>query len=761
MKQSALSLYLLVSAIMGVLAFQSVPLAAGPLVPQGQGDAHPLPLIGYDFSDQGSDAHGAFDLTLHGDANTVYDPQRGDVLQLQGTGYALAGDADLAIGDAMSVCFWVKEGPNCPDRNVLVGQGWDYDMLDHTFSVYRHNKQKFRWNIVTENRTIFQATHINNGDQSVDVSDGQWHHIAVTYDAGNSDEGRKIYIDGQLDGVFSGFGPVDSSFAGVSVGHIYPGIPHHLSPFVGWLDDVGFYDTSLTQAQIQDILVNGLSGYNPGLPVYVSPLDGADLTQNRLTLQWQVGLGSVSHNVYLSQDRGAVAGQLPEAFLGNQTADHIEVSGLDWATTYYWRVDEVNEAHEDSPWLGPIWSFTTLGTLMIDDIESYGLEHPFRIFETWLDRLGYTADGQPPYTGNGTGMTVGEYNEQAGGYLGSVDVVYEGWFSMPLAYDNTQAPYYSEAQRAFEPPVDWTTNGHNDMAYLCLHHIGTVPPPSDYELSGEQHHVTGVWAESFDDLGAFDKLNKTDHCTFVSMPMQGDGTLTVQVESVEDTDAWARAGIMIREDLTENAPHMAAVVTPSGLAEYLYRQSRTGGTRSLDTGEPNSIAVPHWLRLTRQGSLFTAEHSGDGAQWERLGFAFITMPNDVHVGLMVNSFVDGETPCQAVFSHLQVNGVEATLETLTNIGRAENDPDHLYVAVQDAHAQQAVVVHPDDPNALLVDDWTEWRLPLSQLEAQGIDLTQITQLAIGVGDTPQQGEVRSPGGSGQFYVDQIRLMADE
>jgi len=762
--QSTLRWNLLVFAILGMSVSQLVEMADASQGFDMQEEVHlqPLPLAGYDFTDSGSDAYGVFDLTFYGDAETIYDLQRGHVLQLGGTGSALAEDAVLEFRGELSICLWVKEGADCPRMNILAGQGWDETGRKYIFSVQRGDERYFEWLVHKWGQTALSAKHFNQIPGAVNVSDGQWHHIAVTYDANDLDGARKIYIDGQLDGIFDSLGAIDTSFSGLSVGDAFPGASDSFSSFVGWIDDVGFYDTALTPAEIQRIVINGLSGYNPELPVYVFPLDGAELAQNSLMPQWQAGLSSVSHNVYLSKDREAVAMRDPGAFLGNQTSSQIELTGLEWATTYHWRIDEVNEAHEDSPWLGPIWSFATLGTRPIDDIESYRITSPNRIFESWLDRWPYTVDGQQVYAGNGTGMTVGEYNEQAGGYLGSVDAAYEGWFSLPLEYDNTQPPYYSETQRNFEGPMNWTTNGQTDMAYLCMHHLGTVLPPSNLELSGDLYHVAGIWADSFETLDELAKLNKTDHCTFVSMPMQGDGAITVKVESVEDTAEWARAGIMIRESLAENARHMAVVVTPSNRAEYLYRQYPNGGTSSRSTGDPNSIDVPHWLRLTRQGSTLTATHSADGENWESLGVATIMMSSEVQVGLMVNSFVDYKTPCHAVFSNVQVNGSsDVTLETLTNIGRAINDPDHLYVAVQDVHEQRAVIVHPDDPNALLVDGWAKWLLPLSEVEAQGVDLSQITQLAIGVGDTPKAGEFRQQGGRGKFYVDQIRLIAEE
>ncbi len=756
-----------VFAIVGILGS-----AFGAMDTPPQGSDKPVvrpPLAGYDFSEEGRDVFGTHDLSLHGDAEIVYDLERGPVLRLGGTGYAQAEEAQLDLRNAMSLCYWIKEDANCPDRNLLVGQGWDITTEEYTFAVWRFDERKFEWRVSLWPPIPISATHKNHGIGAVDVSDGQWHHIAVTYDAEDVAAGRLIYVDGQLAHALRGAGPLDAPTTGITVGAL-PGGPPSYSPFVGWFDDVGFYDTSLTLAQVQQIMTQGLSGYNPAIPVYDYPSDGAELTHNSPTLAWQAGPNSVSCNVYLSQDREAVATLQPEAFLGQQTGSEIQLTGLNWATTYYWRVDAINEAHEDSPWIGPVWRFDTLGTHMIDDIESYGLVSPDLIYETWLDRWGYTVDGKPPYLGNGTRMTVGDYyyyydeinDKEYEGHVGSTDIKYEGWFSLPLAYDNTELPYYSETQRIFEWPMDWTTNGNNAMAYLRMHYLGTVPPLSEFELSGGQYHVKGIWSDSFEDLDDLARLHKTDLSTFVSMPMHGNGSIRVKVESVEYTHEWARAGIMIRESLAVDARHVAALVTPSNRAEYLARRYVGGDNVSRDTGSPNSISVPHWLRLTRQDSTFTADHSADGESWEDLGVVYMVVPDEVQVGLMVNSFVDDKTLCHAVFSNLQVNGKsDVTLETLTNIGRPTNDPDHLYVSVRDARGQDAVIVHPDDPNALLVDQWQEWSLPLSEFQAQGVDLTQITQLAIGVGDTPRSGTSRDPGGRGKFYVDQIRLMAEE
>lgn len=765
MKQSMLCLNLLLLGILGGLGSWPAEMAEA-----SQGPLQPLPLSGYDFTDSGRDVFGQYDLTLYGDANTVCDLERGDVLQLEGAGFAMAEAAQFDFGDSISLCFWVKEGPNCPDDNLLVGQGWELSEASHTFSVRRLDEDAFEWYVSTDVARPMAAKH-KNTDGSGDVSDGQWHHIAVTYDATDLSKGRKIYVDGQVTISSGSFGPVDTSYVGLSIGHLPPNIISHHSPFVGRIDDVGVFDTALTEEQIQRIALNGLSGYNPEQAVAVFPEDEAEVRQNRLILQWEAGSSSASHNVYLSKDREAVETFQPEAFLGNQTENEVEVAGLSWDTQYYWRVDEVNEAREGCPWFAPIWEFTTLGTLVIDDFESYTTGTPDRIFETWFDREWFTVDGQTVYWGNGTQMEVGEYfylydrhyDAEYFGWLGSFNTQYEGWFSMPLKYDNSLWPFYSETQRYFDPPMDWTTNGYNEMAHLSLQYQGTAMPASSIDWSDGKAIVTGAGRDLFE---------TTDQCTFISMPMSGDFTMVVEVNDVEYTAEWARAGIMVREGLEAGARHVSAVVTPAKQAECLYRSVK--GAKPRTTGD----YVPfeefnHWIRLTRQSYRFTAEHSTNGQDWQPLGqWVSLLLSDPVEVGLVVNSAdstteVEGKeissiTLCRAVFHTVQINGEPVpAFEKLTDIGIEYNDPDHLYMAVTDAQGRKAILVHPDDPNALMREQWTEWRVPLLDLQTQGLDITQIAEMALGVGDTPEPGVPREPGGEGKFYVDLIRLMAEE
>jgi len=86
-------------------------------------------------------------------------------------------------------------------------------------------------------------------------------------------------------------------------------------------------------------------------------------------------------------------------------------------------------------------------------------------------------------------------------------------------------------------------------------------------------------------------------------------------------------------------------------------------------------------------------------------------------------------------------------------GYASNDAEPLYVAISNIAGAPAVVVH-DDPAAATIEAWTEWVIPLQAFADQGIDLSNVDRIAIGLGT---QGNMTIPGSFGIIYIDDIRL----
>jgi hypothetical protein len=180
-----------------------------------------------------------------------------------------------------------------------------------------------------------------------------------------------------------------------------------------------------------------------------SPAKGAvDVTQTPI-LTWTPGVFGASHEVYFGTD----ASSLELKSSGNRGEDSFEPGELDWNTTYYWRIDEANNANPDSPWTGPLWSFTTANFLIIDDFESYndineGEPGSNRIYLAWVDGF-----DNPAINGSVVGHPNPPFAEQT--------IVHGGLQSMPMSYDNTVGK--SEATLTLTSNRDWTVNGVNRL----------------------------------------------------------------------------------------------------------------------------------------------------------------------------------------------------------------------------------------------------------------------------------------------------------
>jgi hypothetical protein len=157
-------------------------------------------------------------------------------------------------------------------------------------------------------------------------------------------------------------------------------------------------------------------------------------------LNWRAGREAVSHEAYLGTDPAALA------LVDTTTGTSATPAALDMATTYYWRVDEVNEADEISVWEGHLWSFMTEEFIVVDDFESYTDDEGSRIYESWED--GWI---------NETGSTVGYLGEP----FAEQTIVNSGSQSMPLSYDNAGV---ATAETDLALAQNWTASGIQSLS---------------------------------------------------------------------------------------------------------------------------------------------------------------------------------------------------------------------------------------------------------------------------------------------------------
>ena len=218
---------------------------------------------------------------------------------------------------------------------------------------------------------------------------------------------------------------------------------------------------------------------------------------------------------------------------------------------------------------------------------------------------------------------------------------------------------------------------------------------------------------------------------------------------------WAKAGVMIRETLEPGSNHALAAVT---VGEGVVSEGRveTGGASFNYTAE--QITAPRWVKLQRdQAGNFTAYHSADGATWTPVKGASarnIPMHKTVYVGLAVTSY-DRDLTCDAVFSEVAITGDGGGGPwTHQDIGIASNVAEPMYVAISNAAGPAAIVTH-DDANAALTEAWTQWTIDLSRFSAQGIDLSDVAAIALGLG---AKADPTATGGTGVIFFDDIRLL---
>ncbi len=172
------------------------------------------------------------------------------------------------------------------------------------------------------------------------------------------------------------------------------------------------------------------------------PVSGATDLEPELTLSWRSGRQAAEHDVYLSTDEQAVVdGAVPATTISEPSFDP---GMLNLAQTYYWRVDEVNDAAAIPLWEGDVWSFSTQEYIVVEDFETYTDVEGSTIFQTWID--GWE---------NGTCSQVGHWDPP----FAETAIVHGGSQGMPLTYSNTKEPFYAEAERFFDDPQDWTLYG--------------------------------------------------------------------------------------------------------------------------------------------------------------------------------------------------------------------------------------------------------------------------------------------------------------
>jgi hypothetical protein len=143
-----------------------------------------------------------------------------------------------------------------------------------------------------------------------------------------------------------------------------------------------------------------------------------------------------------------------------------------------------------------------------------------------------------------------------------------------------------------------------------------------------------------------------DEFRYVYQPVSGICEIRARVTAIQNTDPWAKAGVMLRESTAPGAINTAVFITP-GNGVTFQRRASTGGTTASTV--VSGVTAPRWVRLSRNGNNFSGYYSVDGNTWTQLGAtANVAMNTSALAGLAVTAHTDA-TNCTATSNNVSVN----------------------------------------------------------------------------------------------------------
>ncbi|MBN2133805.1 MAG: LamG domain-containing protein, partial [Sedimentisphaerales bacterium] len=275
------------------------------------------------------------------------------VVSTGGDYFDCGNDASLNIYGPISIALWIRPDADDPEGKGTAG-GETAPMAkatgDWSWQV------RYGWGTATP----YMGFQFNTSPRVWVYTDRnlerfEWCHIACSHDGATV----KCYLNG-VETDSAPMGQITSSTAPVLIGS-----DGWLCDWTGAIDDVRIYDHGLSEGEIL-----ALSSPEPIPTAYgPTPKDGAMITATATLLKWQAGAFARTHDVYFGDSLDAVSTATPDdadVYAGRLGVEMMPVGAegspypeaLVPGTTYYWRIDEVNDTEPDSPWKGNVWSFS-------------------------------------------------------------------------------------------------------------------------------------------------------------------------------------------------------------------------------------------------------------------------------------------------------------------------------------------------------------------------------------------------------------------
>ncbi len=377
------------------------------------------------------------------------------------------------------------------------------------------------------NGLLFRDSYLQHtfGEDSYGVylgaSLGEWSHVTVIHHGQGQ---RRIFVNGTpqtgvLEGILT---PPSVTPGSVHIGGLTGQDAD--TRFRGVLDELRIYDRALTEMEIQNLVYA-----HSGKPVRPYPRDRSVIdVEGTLPFSWQPLRDFWQQELFFGTSRAQVMhadSQTEDVFQGIVPgAQFTPTEPLVLGQTYYWRVDT---QRTENTWIrGDLWRFSVASYLIVDDFESYADAPSRLIFRTWHDGLGYD-DAEDGFPSNGSGSIVGHYSKP----YAELGVVYNGSQSLPFYYNNGEEASYSQMDRPFSLPQDWTRRGIRDLQLRFTGDPGNTVAVSDRlyvrltDQAGGEHRVF------FSDPG-LDTLLQATEWHLWSIPLSQFGQQGIRLDRI-------------------------------------------------------------------------------------------------------------------------------------------------------------------------------------------------------------------------------------
>ncbi len=502
-----------------------------------------------------------------------------------------------------------------------------------------------------------------------------------------------------------------------------------------WIDDRG-----LTSAEFIGNWVNSVIGLGDQPSARrPDPKDGVMLEDTWVNLSWRAGDFAVSHDAYFSDNFDEVNDGNESAFQGNQAATFMVVGfpgfpypdGLVPGTTYYWRIDEVNDTEPNSPWKGPVWSFSIPPkTAYFPDPADAAEQVDPDADLSWTG--GFGAKLHTVYFGD----NFDDVNSAAGGLPQGVATYDPGTLKLAETYYWRVDEF--DAIATYKGEVwSFTTQGA----------VGNPNPPNgavDVKQTQIISWSPGVFAASHQlYFGADEDAVKNAD---TSSP-EYKGTRDLGAESYDPGKLeWDTAYYWRIDEVNNTNPDSpwTGILWSFTTANFLIVDDFES-YNDLDPAETDSNRIFNvWI------DGYDNPINGSLVGYETPPFAEQTIVHGGNQSLPLyydNSVGYSEATLTLTYPRdWTENGV--TTLTIWFRGVSDNAAETLYVALNGS-----AVVNHDNPNAAQIGTWTAWNIDLQAFADQGVNLANVNTISLGLGNknNPQAG------GSGTMYFDDIRL----